>query len=98
LGRHGSQYGPSGETLGRKTVRPGKKQTVSVTTLPAARVRIVVTFPDGGKKRQAGVAKDDGTYSSSFKQPKGQTTTSNRTARVVLTVSDEAGNSTQPHG
>jgi hypothetical protein len=76
--------------LAHASVGSGKKQTVSVTTVAQASVAVVVTFPDGTRKRGAGVARDDGSYAWTFKQPAGHTTTSKRTARVVVTANHGA--------
>ena len=73
--------------VGHKAVRAGTKQSISVTTLPGATVSVVVTFPDGVKKRQSGTADQSGAYTWSFKQPGGHSTASRHTAKVVVTVS-----------
>ncbi|HEX6510503.1 MAG TPA: hypothetical protein VF221_22975 [Chloroflexota bacterium] len=72
--------------LGHRSVRAGTRQTVSVTTLPAAGVTVVVTFPDGTKKRHSGTASESGTYSWSFSQPAGHTAASRHPARVAVTA------------
>jgi hypothetical protein len=74
--------------LAHKAVKAGTKQSISVTTLPGADISIVVTFPDGTKKRHSGKADANGAYIWSFRQPAGHTTTSKHAARVVVTVSD----------
>jgi hypothetical protein len=73
--------------LGHKVVAAGAKQSISVTTLPGANVSVVVTFPDGAKKRHSGTADENGAYTWSFKQPAGHDTASKHTAKVVVTVS-----------
>jgi hypothetical protein len=70
--------------LAHSSVGIGKKQTIAVTTIANADVAVVVTFPDGAKKRGSGTAGDNGRYSWSFKQPAGHTTASKRTASVVV--------------
>lgn len=72
--------------LGHKSVTSGKKQTVSVSTLASAAVTVVVTFPDGVKMRHTGAADAAGLYTWSFKQPAGHSKGTNRTARVLVTV------------
>jgi hypothetical protein len=51
----------------------------------------VVTFPVGAKKRHSGTADVSGAYAWSFKQPGIRTTAGKRTARVQVTVRNEAG-------
>jgi hypothetical protein len=72
--------------LAHASVGIGKKQTITVTTIAHAGVAVVVTFPDGAKKRGSGTAGGDGRYSWSFKQPAGHTTPSKRTAGVAVTA------------
>jgi hypothetical protein len=72
--------------LAHASIGVGKKQTVTVTTIANAVVAVVITFPDGVKKRGSGTAGGDGHYSWSFKQPAGHTTASKRKAGVTVTA------------
>ena len=72
--------------LAHASVAVGKKQTISVTSLAGAHLSVVVTFPDGVKKRASGVGDTTGNYSWSFKQPAGHTTASKHTVHVLVTA------------
>ncbi len=72
--------------LAHKSVMSGKKQTISVLTLPNSAGTVGITFPDRAKMRRTGVADADGRYTWSFKQPARHTRAAKRTARVLVTV------------
>lgn len=77
--------------IGHKTVKAGAKQSIKVTTLAGAAITIVVTFPDGAKKRHTATAAANGTLAWTFKQPGGHTTRAKHAAKVSVTVSKGAG-------
>lgn len=72
--------------IGHKSVAPGKKQTITVRTLPGARVSIAISYPSGKKKHHHATAGSSGTTSWSFKQASGLTRGSKRTAKVTIAV------------
>jgi hypothetical protein len=74
--------------LGHKTVKARAKQTVTVTTLAGAGVSVAVTFADGFKKHRTGTAGGDGVYVWTYTQPTSRKTTSKRTVKVAVTVTD----------
>jgi hypothetical protein len=81
--------------IGHKTVKAGAKQSVKVATVAGAAISIVVTFPVGAKMHRTASAPASGTFTWSFKQPVGRTTRTKHTAKVIVTVSREAGSSSK---
>ncbi len=69
-----------------RSVTAGSQQTIRVSTLPRARLVIIVTFPDRVTKRHQETAGLLGTAVWSFRQPRGHTTASRHTAQVVVTA------------
>jgi hypothetical protein len=77
--------------LAHGSVKVGAKQKISVTTVPAATVKISVAFPNKSKKTHSGTADANGSLTWSYKQPSGKTTPTSNTANVTVTASDAAG-------
>jgi hypothetical protein len=74
-------------SIAHKRVKTGKKQSITVTTLPDASVNIGLQFATGKKKHHAGTAASDGTFVWRFKQPGGVVKGKNHTAHITVTVS-----------
>lgn len=73
--------------LAHGSLAPGKKQTVTATTLPAATVRITVRFPNGTSKTATGTAGASGVLAAwTFTQPPSVITRQSRTARVTASA------------
>jgi hypothetical protein len=69
----------------------GAKEKISVTTLPGAHIVIHVLFPNKHKKHHGGHAGSDGSYSWTFKQPSGVTTSKSKTGKITVSVDNGAG-------
>ncbi|HEX6506110.1 MAG TPA: hypothetical protein VF221_00610 [Chloroflexota bacterium] len=78
-------------TLAHKSLAPGKKQKVTVTTAGGASVQYVVQFPNKHKKTHSTTAGASGKLSWSYTQPANTTTSRSRTAsvRVNVTLGDQ---------
>ena len=68
-----------------RSVTVGSRQTIHVSTLPRARLAMVVTFPDRVTERHQDTAGLLGTALWSFRQPSGHTT-SRHTVQVIVTA------------
>lgn len=73
--------------LARRTVAPVQRQTVNVQTAPAAKVHIVVRFPNGYEKTHTGTAGSAGTLIWQYTQPGSRVTKTSRLAKVFTQVS-----------
>lgn len=79
-------------TLGHRSVKPGKRQTVTAHTRAGATVRFKVVYPNGARAHRTVTANSAGTAVWTFKQPAGVTRGTNSTAR--LTVVARSGSET----
>jgi hypothetical protein len=77
--------------LAHKALKAGRKQTISVQTLPGAAVSITVTYPNRKKVHHKGKADAKGLLSWVYKQPAGVTRGSNHLVHIVLTASQGTG-------
>lgn len=70
-------------SLSSSSVKPKKKETVTVKTEPGANVTIKVRFPNGDTKGTNGTAGSAGTVTFSYVQPGSRITKSSRKATVT---------------
>jgi hypothetical protein len=77
--------------LAQKKVKAGKRQTVTVGTVPnTTAVEIMVRFPKGKSVSYGATSDASGSVVWSFKQPRGETKGSKREATVTVTVAHGA--------
>ncbi|MGH2441952.1 MAG: hypothetical protein ACRDFX_02165 [Chloroflexota bacterium] len=69
----------------------GKRQRITVTSLPAVAITIVIAFPNRTRFIRHVSAQDDGYFRLIYKQPKGRTTTENHVVKVTVKVIDATG-------
>lgn len=72
-------------SLSKKTVKVGKKQKVTVSTVAGASVAVTVKYPNKSKKTKRGTA-DSGAFTWSYKQPANKTTAKSRKVSVSATA------------
>jgi hypothetical protein len=72
--------------LAHRTLKAGSSQTATVTTLPAAAVRITAHFPNRKHQSKSGLAGNDGNFSWTYTQPRGVTSAKETAATVTATA------------
>lgn len=80
-------------SLAHGTVSVGHAQKITATSLPAAKLRFTVAFPNHTKKTHSATANGSGRATWSFKQPPGKTSGSNHTAKVTVKATGPSGGS-----
>jgi hypothetical protein len=81
--------------VAHKTIAAGKKQTITVQTLPGASVSIAVAYPNGEKVHHTATADGQGLATWSYKQPDRVTRGKNRRAKVTVTARQGVGATVQ---
>jgi N-acetylneuraminic acid mutarotase len=84
--------------LGKKSVRPGQQQRVTVATAPGAQVTVTLTFPNHYRMQYHGTAGTAGTLMWRFTEPRSTVRGQNHMVKVVVQVHDEGGQTASATG